>query len=64
MQYVNFKFYKMTCQSLYVTIDHFSKVQMIFFSKEPAIELLHSTPVKVTFYLKITIVSYIYSFKV
>ena len=55
----------LACLSLYDTIiDNFLKVQMIFFSKEPAIELIHPMPAKVTIYLKITIVSYSYSLKV
>ena len=37
---------------------------MIFFSKEPAIELLHPMPAKLTIYLIITIVLYSYSLKV
>ena len=63
MQYINFKFHKMP-KHIYASIDHFSKVQIVFFSKEPAIELLHPTPAKVTIYMKIIIVSYSYSLKV
>ena len=53
-----------TYLSLYAKIDYFSNVQIIFFCKEPAIELLHPKPAKVTIYLKITIASHSYSFKV
>ena len=53
-----------TCLSLYATIDHFLKVEMIFFSKEPAIELLHPMLAKVTIYWKITKVLHSYSFKI
>ena len=54
----------LACLYIYATIDPFSKVQMIFFSKEPAIELVHPMPAKVTIYLKIIIVLHSYSSKV
>ena len=43
---------------------HFLNVQIIFLSKEPAFKMVLPTSAKMTISLKVTIVSYSYSFKV